>query len=241
MHPWPHRRRRLVTAVLGVGLLTAACSPADSGDVESQEEEESAQQEQTQQNPIPEPEYASDDTVQLPIGMVSPAGHNQIAPIGEDGSIIEDQGNTADQQTGPPPHQTEIARTATFGCGDTISVIQTVPVVTDDPAEAALEHLLSVDSVTHGEPAFSNPLAISDGVSVASVELADGQVTVTLEGEPAARDACETWQVAKQIETTARIATGADSAEIRLEDSTLSEHWGLEDDGPLQITEIQRD
>lgn len=240
MRSCPPTRRRLGTLVLGLALLSAACSPADSGDDESAAE--AAGQEQAPQNPIPEPEYASDDTVRLPIGMVSPAGHNQLAPIGEDGSIIEDQGgNVAGQQSGPPPHQTEIARTATFGCQDTISVVQTVPVVTDDPGQAALEYLLSLDSVTHGEPAFSNPLAISDGVSVASVEQEGDQVTVTLEGEPVARDGCETWRVAKQIETTARIATGADSAEIRLEDSTLSEHWGLGDDEPLQITEIQRD
>src|SRR5699024_6104612 len=110
--------------------LTAACSPADSGDDDSAAE--ASEQEQTTQNPIPEPEYASDDTVRLPIGLVSPAGHNQLAPIGEDGSITEDQGgDLAGQQSGPPPHQTEIARTATFGCEDTISVVQTVPVVTD--------------------------------------------------------------------------------------------------------------
>ena len=72
-----------------------------------------------------------------------------------------------------------------------------------------------LDSITHGDPAFGNSLAISDGVSVASVEQTDGQVTVTLDGEPTARDTCETWRVAKQIETTARIATGADSAEVR--------------------------
>lgn len=240
MSPWPLTRRRAVAAALGVALLTAACSPADSEDDAS--EAETSQEEQTNQNPLPEPEYDGDDTVRLPIAVVSPAGHNQIAPLGEDGSILEPQNqNAAGQQSGPSPHQTEIARTDTFGCGDTISVIQTVPVVTDAPAEAALDYLLSLDSITHGDPAFGNSLAISDGVSVASVEQTDGQVTVTLDGEPTARDTCETWQVAKQIETTARIATGADSAEIRLGDSTLSEYWGLGDDGPLKITEIQRD
>ena len=238
MSSWSLKRRRLAAPLLGVALLSAACSPNDPEDDATGFEAE--QQEQTQQNPIPEPEYDDDDSVRLPIGVVSPPGHNEIARIGEDGSIVENQGAGA-QTNGPLPHQTEIARTGAFGCGDTISVIQTVPTVVDDPAEAALEYLLSMDSVSHGEPAFSNPLALSDDVSVASVERSDDQVTVTLEGEPAARDSCETWRVAKQIETTARIATGADHVEIRLESSTLNEHWGLGEEGPLQITEIQRD
>lgn len=239
---WPLRRCRPVAAALGLALLVAACSPDSTGESSEETETESGQQEDTAQNPIPEPEYDSDDTVRLPIGVVSPVGHNEAAPIGDDGSILEAQShNASGQRSGPLPHQTEIARTEPFGCGDTISVIQTVPTVTDDPADAALDYLLSLESVTHGDPDFSNPLAVSDDVSVASVEVADNQVTVTLDGEPAARDGCETWRIAKQIETTARIATGADSAEIRLENSTLAEHWGLGDDGPLEIIEIQRD
>lgn len=249
MSSWPPKRRRAVAALVGAALLTAACSDVDPGDHGSgtgdsdinDSSTESAQDEQTNQNPIPEPQYDGDDTVRLPIAVVSPAGHNLIAPIGEDGSIGEPQARGADGQTiGAPPHQTEIARTEVFGCQDTISVVQTVPVVTDDPAAAALEYLLALGSVTHGEPAFSNPLSISEDLSITSVELSGNQVIVTLDGEPAARDACQTWQVAKQIETTARIATGADSAEIRMENSTLNELWGLSDDGPLQITEIQR-
>lgn len=236
MIPWPLRRRTAAAAALCAALLVSACSGGDSQSDE--DESEVPQDDQAEQNPIPQPEYDSDDSVRLPIGLVSPPGHNEIAPLGADGRIVESQ---AQDIYGPSPHQTEIARTEAFGCGDTISVIQTVPMVTEDPAHAALEYLLSLESTTHGDPAFGNPLALSDGLTVESVELDGDQVTVMLDGEPAARDSCDTWRVAKQIETTARMATGADAVEIQLADTTLAEYWGLGEDSRLQITEIQRD
>lgn len=239
MTPRPLRRHTVAAAALGAALLASACSPEGSQNDEA--DSEGSQNEQAEQNPIPQPEYDSDDSVRLPIGLVSPPGHNEIAPLGEDGRISEVQGQEAFGQSGPSPHQTEIARTDAFGCGDTISVIQTVPMVTDDPGHAALDYLLSLESTTHGDPAFGNPMAVSEDLTVESVELDGDQVTVMLEGEPAARDSCETWRVAKQIETTARMATGADAVEIQLEDTTLAEYWGFGDDSPLQITEIQRD
>lgn len=241
MTSWPLRRQTAAAAAIGAALLSVACSPGDSLD-EDAAAPDAPQAEQGNTNPIPEPEYDGDDSVRLPIGLISPPGHNDLAPIGDDGRISDppDQGAYG-QQSGPSPHQTEIARTEAFGCGDTVSVVQTVPTVTEDPARAALEYLLSLESTTHGDPAFSNPLAVSEELAVEAVEFDGEKVLVTLDGEPAARDSCETWRVAKQIETTARLATGADDVEILLADTTLAEYWGLADDSPLQITEIQRD
>lgn len=233
-------RHTVAAAAIGTMFLVAACSPD-----EGEEEEFSSdlqQDEQSGQNPIPEPEYDSDDTVRLPIGLVSPPGHNEIAPIGEDGRIQKSRPQGPDgQPTGPSPHQTEIARTESFGCSDTISVVQTVPVVTDDPAHTALDYLFTLEGTTHGSPEFGNPMARSEGVTVDSVQHDDGEVTVSLEDEPVVTDSCDMWRVAMQIETTARIATGADQAVIQYGDTTLAEHWGLSEEGPLQITEIERD
>ncbi|WP_258934747.1 hypothetical protein [Nesterenkonia pannonica] len=43
----------------------------------------------------------------------------------------------------------------------------------------------------------------------------------------------------KQIETTARMATGADEAEVLLEGASLAEQLGISEDSPLQINEIE--
>lgn len=189
---------------------------------------------------MPEPQYDDDETVELPIGLVSPAGLSLSSPIGPDGTITTD--NDALQYTGQaPPHGTEIARSASFGCEDTISVVRTVPLVSDDPGEAALEYLLSLDNVDHGNPRFSNPLALSSTLSVDQVQVNGSVAEVELSGEPVLRDSCDMWRVAMQIEVTVRAATGASSAQIMLNGMSIQEYWGLEEQGPLEITEIQRD
>lgn len=229
----------LASCALGAVLMTAACGGDGDSEADEPGSEPSAEA-PAAENPMPEPEYGDDETVQLPIGLVSPAGLSETAPIGADGRITTDSA-TAQWYGQSSPHQTEIARTETFGCGDTISVMRTVPMVTDDPAQTALEYLLAMEFVSYGDPELSNPLAISTDLTVDSVEVEDGVAVVSLTGEPLARDACETWRVAKQIETTARVATGAQSAEIRLGESTLNEHWGLDEAGPLEIAEVQQD
>lgn len=189
---------------------------------------------------MPEPQYDDDETVELPIGLVSPAGLSLSSPIGPDGTITTN--NDALQYTGQaPPHGTEIARSASFGCEDTISVVRTVPLVSDDPGEAALEYLLSLDNVDHGNPRFSNPLALSSTLSVDQVQVNGSVAEVELSGEPVLRDSCDMWRVAMQIEVTVRAATGASSAQIMLNGMSIQEYWGLEEQGPLEITEIQRD
>lgn len=236
----PRARRAAGAAALCAALLTSACSPDSSA---PQEDAGQDGQEQQNQDPIPEPEFDDDETVALPIGLISPAGHNEIAPIGEDGRIVEPQSGPGypGQQNAPRPHQTEVARSDSFGCGNTVSVVQTVPTVTDDPARSALEYLLSLDSSGLGRPAFGNPLGLSSEVQVESVEVSGETVTVALSDVPVARDSCEAWRVTKQIEATARAATGTTAAEVMVGDTPLAAHWGLADETPLRLTEIRRD
>lgn len=244
MISWSPRRRSTAGAVAGVALSAAllftACSPSE----EEGTEDAGAEDGEDAGDAMPEPEYDDDDTVQLPVGLVSPEGHNEIAPIDEDGSIIENEQEAAypGAPEPPSPHQTEIARTSTFGCEDTISVVRTVPMVTEAPTDAALNYLLGVESDEHGEPEFYNPLEHSaEDLDVDSTDVDNGTVTVELSGEPAAGDECESWQVLKQIEATARATSGADNAEVLLEGEPLDEYLNITDDQPLEITEINQD
>lgn len=235
-------RPAAAAAAFAAVLLAAGCSANDAGQDEDDPPSNQEDQQTEAPDPIPEPDYDSDDTVRLPIGLVSPAGHNELAPIDDQGRISESRARDQfDQPTGPSPHQIEIARSESFGCEDTISVVRTVPVVTEDPASAALDYLLEAESPTHGDPEFINSLAGSEELAVESVEVDEDHVVVTLDGVPDVADSCEAWQVAKQIEATARLAIGATTAEVQLPESSLAEHWGLGDDSALEITEIQRD
>lgn len=205
----------------------------------------------TPQNTIPQPEYEGDDTVRLPIAMISPAGHSEGPPIGEDGTLegtdapgapVDQQGNELFDSDPQQTHQTEIARTDVFGCQDTISVVQTVPMVTDDPAHTALEYLISDPLYYHGEPAFINALSASEDLSVEAVGTEGDTVTVELSGDPASRSECESWQILSQIETTARVATGATYSEVLLDGEPLAQELGLvETSEPLVIHEITHD
>nr|WP_022872138.1 GerMN domain-containing protein [Nesterenkonia alba] len=240
--PWFAR-----TAAAGtcLALLLTACELGDTEQTDQQDDDTVTEEDEadTAENPIPEPEYEDDDTVRLPIGLVSPAGHSEAAPIGEDGQLEGNQAPGAAPGTGAPqmrPHQTEIARSATFGCEDTISVVRTVPMVTEEPATSALEFLFADDSYEHGDPAFINALAVSSNLAVDNTELNGDTVTVELTGQPTVRSGCESWQLLKQIETTARLATGASRAEITVDGVSLAELLGLAtEDTPLEIYEIE--
>lgn len=230
-------RSRRTATVVGALLLITACGPAEEEPQEQEDSEEAV-------NEIPQPELDSDDTLHLPVGMVSPAGHSEGAPIGEDGTIESTEApgdpingqDESEQQT----HTTEVARTSTFGCEDTISVIETVPAATDDPVGAALDFLMKDPLYYHGEPAFINPLAVSETLEVSTVEEDGDTVTVDLTGEPISRSQCESWQILKQLETTARAASGASSAEILVDGEPLADLLGIQeaDDQPLEIREI---
>ncbi|GAA1807672.1 hypothetical protein [Nesterenkonia flava] len=234
-------RRWLAASAVAAALLTSACSPG-GGETETDDAESPVPE-----NPLPEPEYEGDDTIRLPVAMVSPAGHSERAPIGEDGTLESDLAPGAQlDNTGvsqPHPHMTEIARTGTFGCGDTISVVQTVPMVTDDAASAALGFLLQDQLYSHGDPAFINALAVSaDSLELDSVSVDGDTVTVQLSGEAVTRSYCEAWQALKQVETTAIVATGTRSANVLLNGEPMAAHLGVDDDGtPLEIIQIQRD
>ncbi|MGJ9424488.1 GerMN domain-containing protein [Nesterenkonia halotolerans] len=226
-------RNRWVAASLGLTVLVSGCG--DSSETEQEQTEETG-------SSIPQPEYDADDSVRLPLAMISPAEQNQEAPLDEDGSLesSEAPGSPVEEESnGQQAHEIEIARTEAFGCGDTLSVIQTVPMVTEDPAVAALEYLISDELYSHGSPAFGNPLSASEDLSVDSVELEGDTVTVQLSGEAVTSSECESWQILTQIETTARAATGATDSEVRLEGQPLAEVLGLGPaQSPVEIREI---
>ncbi|MDZ5077622.1 GerMN domain-containing protein [Nesterenkonia sp. HG001] len=213
------RSHRLCGVAAAATLLLAACG-GDEDD--SPQDPEQA---------IPVPEHEADDSVRLPIGLVSPEGHSVNAPISEDGQVeIQEEAGSV--------QQTEVARTAPFGCDDTVSVIATVPMVTDDPAQAAVEFLLQDQHYHHGEPAFRNPLAISDDLEVETVAVDGDVVTVELSGQPAVRSTCESWQIYTQLDATARAATGVDRSEILLDGEPLTISLGI-DVGEVPVT-LQR-
>lgn len=216
-------------------LLVAGCGP-DSGDADGTQEGAEGTDE-TPENALPEPEHEGDDTVRIPLGMVSPEGHDQAAPIDEDGRV------TVDEITGDV-QQTEIARSAPFGCEDTVSVIRSVPVVTDDPTRTAMEFLVQDQYYYHGEPEFRNPLAVSEGLTVDEVSVDDDLVSVELTGEPTVRSACESWQVHTQLDITARAASGASTSELTLDGVPLAQVLGIEPEPtPVtlrEVTEVER-
>ena len=230
--PWANSYPVAMTSAFRLRTATALCAAvavmgtSACGDQASEQDDELPQAEDQEAedstNPILEPDYDDDETVALPIGLVSPAGY--------DWEIYDPEDESSPEQ----PHGRQVARTETFGCQDYISVVQTVPIVTEDPGEAALEYLTSLDRTQHGSPEFLNPLA-SSGLGVTEVDHDGDTVTINLTGTVASNSVCQSWQILKQIETTARAATGAQSAEILLEGSPLAAQLGLEDPGELSI------
>ncbi|MBA8921680.1 GerMN domain-containing protein [Nesterenkonia jeotgali] len=229
----PRARTRAAASCLGLALLLAGCGSSDP---------ESGEQDAVE-NAIPQPEVEGDDSVRLPLAMLSPDGQTQ--DTSQPGGTLED-----DQAPGSPVQETdgaqqtqeiEIARTEAFGCGDTVSVIRSVPMVTEDPAVAALEFLIDDQLVSHGSPAFTNPLAASEELEVDSVEVDEDTAVVALSGQPVSSGECESWQILTQIETTASMATGATSSEVTVDGQPLAQLLGLPvDREPLQIDQIER-
>lgn len=231
------RRRahaRLRAGCLGLAVLITGCGSPDQGPEEAE----------APSNTIPQPEVEGDDSVRLPLAMVSPDGQAQAAPLGGDGTLEDEQAPGSPVEEAPEgtaPQEIEIARTAPFGCDDTVSVIRSVPMVTEDPATAALEFLIDDQLATHGSPAFFNPLAASEELSVESVEVEGDLVRVALSGEPVTEGECQSWQILAQIETTARVATGASASEVTVDAEPLAELFGLPADRePLEIMEVTR-
>ncbi len=195
---------------------------------------------------IPQPEYDDDETTQLPLAFVSPHGSEEGAPSGTDGNLEnpdapgaqeeQEEGEDAEGEPVERIHASEAARSVEFGCGDTVSVVRSEPLVTDDPATAAMNFLLDDQRYYHGDPSFINALAASEQqLSIESVEDEDGTAVVELSGEPITRSDCESWQIIVQLQVTARAATGADSAEILLDGTPLAEELGLSADDVPQV------
>lgn len=237
------RPLRLTVAAAALTLILTGCG---WGDDDQTEEDGPA-------NTIPQPEFEDDDTVRLPVAMVTPGGQSEGAPLGEDGTLegteapgapVDEEGNELFEADPDQTHQIEVARTDQFGfdCQDTVSVIRTVPVVTDDPAKAALDYLISDPLFYHGDPAFINALAVSETLTVESVETDGDTVSVELSGDPAPRSECESWQILAQVETTARVATGAEVSEVLLNGAPLAEELNLPPmEAPLEIHEVTHD
>lgn len=236
----PSRRRgpRSVScAVLLASALVLASCGSDS-DADGQSEEDSG-------GGIPQPEYDDDETTRLPLAFVSPNGSEEGAPSGENGNMEnpdapgaqeEDETEADDDEPLEAVHVSEMARSADFGCGDTVSVVRSEPLVTDEPARDAVDFLLDDERYYHGDPAFINALAASEQqLSIESIEVEDDTAVVELSGEPVTRSDCESWQIIVQLQVTARAATGADSAEILLDGSPLAEELGLPADDVPQV------
>ncbi|RJN32765.1 GerMN domain-containing protein [Nesterenkonia natronophila] len=221
--------RVAVSAFAVLALLGVSACDGDSADNESDTESKEGNQDTAEQDPpddpLPEPAFDDDETVSLPIGLVSPPGY--------DWEIYESD----DEYRPDQPHSHQVARTNMFGCQDYISVMQTVPIVTEDPTTSALEYLLAMDTSQHGDPAFLNPLA-SSGLEVTGAEHDGDVVTVSLTGSAGSTSICQSWQILKQIEATARAATGAPEAEVLLDEAPLSAQLGLEETSPLTIQNL---
>lgn len=233
--PWFSTTATLLTAMLALSACSSSDTPTTTE--QSQDSEQQAESSEELQSVIPEPEYDGDDTVRLPLAMVASPEQLAGAPLDDSGRISEVPEELAQAN---PPHDEEIARSETFGCEDTISVIQTVPVVTEDPGYSAVEFLLGDGSRNVAQPVLTSAAAGS-GLEVESVETDNGTVTVELSGEPMYGDVCSAAQLIRQVEVTARAATGSSSAEILLDDTPLAELMGVDEDSPLTITEILRD
>ncbi len=229
--------RSLSCAILLASALVLTSCGSDS-DADGQSEEDSG-------GGIPQPEYDDDETTRLPLAFVSPHGSEEGAPSGENGNMEnpdapgaqdEDETEADDDEPLEAVHVSEMARSADFGCGDTVSVVRSEPLVTDEPARDAVDFLLDDERYYHGDPAFINALAASEQqLSIESIEVEDDTAVVELSGEPITRSDCESWQIIVQLQVTARAATGADSAEILLEGSPLAEELGLPADDVPQV------
>lgn len=227
--------RSSVAAALAASLVLTGCGPDDGGEDDAQDSDGEAVQS------IPQPEHEDDDTVRIPLALVSPAGTAEGAPYGDQGHPEGEEapGEPVTQSPGNTQGHTVRARTEYFGCEDTLSLIQTVPMVSDDIPYDAVNFLLNDIQYNHGDPAFVNAVMISDNMDLDSVTVTGDTVTVDLSGEVTTRSYCESWQILKQIETTARVAAGVENGEVLLNGSPLSAELGLENDGePLSIYEL---
>lgn len=215
------RLSRLTAALLCAGLVLTGCGNTAEDDGNSGDGEG---------DPLPEPDYDSDDSVQLPVGLITPAGHALNTPL-EDGhmEILDDSENV---------QMIETARSEEFGCEDTVSVITTVPVVTDDVTAASLGFLLSDAQDVHGEPEFINELTGFEDLQFESASVEDDVVTVELSGEAVPADVCQAERIYAQVEATARAASGASEAQLLLEDEPLAEALGIEEPDPLRLSQI---
>ncbi|WP_010525906.1 GerMN domain-containing protein [Nesterenkonia sp. F] len=215
------RSARPRRAVVAVGLA-AALALTGCGD-ESQEQGVGPDAGTDADSGLPAPAHAEDDTVRLTIGLVSPANQQADAPISADGELLA-------AEDGPTVQEREIARTESFGCQDTVSIVRTVPMLTDDPLSESLRFIVGDTRTQHGDPAFSNPLANSEDLSLESASVDGDTVTVELGGEISTRGACESWQLLEQLDATARAAAGVDEAEVLIDGEPLSRRLGLGDD-----------
>lgn len=113
-------------------------------------------------------------------------------------------------------------------CGDLLVRRETVPVKSEDPVETSLNYLLHDEYYSHGDPAMTNSLALSDeDLMLEGYDVEGDTVTVRLTGELVTRSECESYRIRAQLYSTAVETAGVQEAEILLNDVNLDEQLGL--------------
>lgn len=113
-------------------------------------------------------------------------------------------------------------------CGDLLIRRESVPVRTEDVPRTSLDFLLQDQYFSHGDPALTNSLALSEeGLTLEDIDVDGDTVTVRITGELVTRSQCESYRIRAQLHSTAADAAGVDQARILLNDVDLDEHLGL--------------
>jgi len=116
----------------------------------------------------------------------------------------------------------------TFGCGDSIYLVEREVGDTDNAVEAALEELFSVSTQrpTEGTMELYSALYNSD-LSVDRVETGDNSISVYLTGEMSLGGTCDNPRFSEQLMRTVEANTSASEVFIYINDEPLDEAMSL--------------
>ncbi|MEZ4569714.1 MAG: GerMN domain-containing protein [Thermomicrobiales bacterium] len=127
---------------------------------------------------------------------------------------------------------------STFGCGDSLAMVETMIEPTDDRAtqiERSLEALFAVNSETYEDTDLYNALYQSS-LTVDSVSLTGNVAYISLSGEVAVGGTCDEPRFERQIRQTALSLSSIDEVNIMLNGEPLDEYFGP--DGETETVNI---